>query len=54
MQPQGYRLVLLLGVAAIAGCRHDPQARQAVSGMVYFNSQPLDGCATATRPMSKT
>jgi hypothetical protein len=41
MRTQRRRLVLLLGAILIAGCG-DPNARQAVSGTVSWNGQPLD------------
>src|SRR5438094_3135175 len=42
MRRQRCILVLFPALGLLVGCGHDPNARQAVSGTVYFKGQPLD------------
>jgi hypothetical protein len=53
MRAQSCSLAFLLGVSLMAGCAGDPNARQAVSGMVFLNGQPLDQGRIFFAPVDK-
>src|SRR5437870_1956612 len=54
MRPTSYSLVVLAAVVSLTGCGGDPNARQAVSGTVTFNGQPLDQGRIHFVPVDKT
>ena len=47
------RLLLCVGFGLMAGCSSDPNARQGVSGTVYFQGQPLDQGSIHFSPIDK-
>jgi hypothetical protein len=53
MRGQISSLYVVLGMACVAGCGGDPNARQAVSGTVLLKGQPLDQGRIYFAPIAK-